>query len=415
MASRELQVINSVCETKDISVLMAQNVDPLFDVYKDVWDDVKKYYAKYRTVPSIAVLRENHPDLEEVETEGDTAYYVENLREEYVKAKLHAMTKGVNSVLDDYASAEILNKLSRDIIELTKMSAATHDVDVMDFDAAEEHYAEIRKKAEEMGGTPGIPTGISFIDSAYTSGLAGGDLIIALGWTGRGKSLFSTLIACNAFDHGRKVMIISLEMSPAKVRDRVYTMMGTGLFRNSDLAMGDIDEDNFRSWSAKYRDRKGFVVIEPEGGGELTPNMVQAKVDQHKPDLVIIDYAQLASDNGNSKDMNQRMLNMSKEYKRLAMANDIPVILISSATADSTSAINTPPIIEQVAWSRQLAYDADLAFAVHKHNELDDGSGIAIIEIVGRKNRNGELFAGYLKWDINNGKVEEDFGDDILG
>lgn len=414
MANRELQVINSVCDTKDISILMAQNVDPLFDIYVDVWSDIKEYYAKYRTVPSIKVLQDRHPDLEKVETDGETSYYVEALREEYVKGKLHAITKGVNNVLDDFASSQILNKLSRDIIELSKLSVATTDVDVMDFEAAERHYDEVRKKAEEMGGTPGIPTGISFIDSAYTSGLAGGDLVIALGWTGRGKSLFTTLLACNAFDHGHKPMIVSLEMSPAKVRDRVYTLMGTGLFKNSDLAMGDVDEDSFRTWSAKYRDRKGFVVIEPDGSSELTPNMVQAKIDQHKPSIVIIDYAQLASDNANSRDMNQRMLNMSKEYKRLAMANDIPVVLISSATADSTSAINTPPIIEQVAWSRQLAYDADLAFAVHKHNELDDGSGVAVIEIVCRKNRNGELFAGYLKWDINSGKVEEVFDEDML-
>lgn len=414
MANKELQVINSVCNSGDIGVLFAHDMDPLFDLYGDAWQTIKSYYAKYRAVPSIKVVKEAHPDVDIIETEADTSYYVDALREEYVKEKLHAMTKGVNNVLDDFSSQQILNKMMRDIQELTRMSAATYDVDVMDFDDAEKHYEEVRKRAEEMGGTPGIPTGIDFIDSAYTSGLAGGDLIVAVGWTGRGKSLLTTLIACNAFKHGHKAMIVSLEMSPKKVRDRIYTIMGSGLFKNSDLAMGDVDEDSFRTFAKKFNNRSGFIVVEPDGGQDLTPNMVQAKIDQHKPSIVIIDYAQLASDNSNSKDMNQRMLNMSQEYKRLAMANDIPVILISSATADSTSAINTPPIIEQVAWSRQLAYDADLAFAIHKHNELDDGSGFAVIEVVGRKNRNGELFAGYLKWDINNGIIEEVFDDDLV-
>jgi replicative DNA helicase len=94
---------------------------------------------------------------------------------------------------------------------------------------------------------------------------------------------------------------------------------------------------------------------------------------------------------------------MSKEFKRLAVQNNIPVILISSATPDSSASVNEPPTIEQVAWSKQLAFDADLAFAVHKHDDSD------IIEIVCRKNRNGPLFSGFLRWDINQGIVSEEF------
>jgi replicative DNA helicase len=136
--------------------------------------------------------------------------------------------------------------------------------------------------------------------------------------------------------------------------------------------------------------------------------VTQSKIDQHKPDIIVLDYAQLMSDNANSPDMTARMRNMSKEYKRLAQANGIPIILISSATPDSTSSINTPPIIEQVAWSKQLSFDADLAFAVHRHDGKLDG-GSVVIEIAGRKNRNGDLFSGYFKADINSGIYKEFF------
>lgn len=254
-----------------------------------------------------------------------------------------------------------------------------------------------------MGGMPGIPTGISFIDSAYTSGFAPGDLIVVLGWTGRAKSITTTLFACNAHDCGFVPMIVSLEMNSDKVRDRVYTIKGSGLFRNSSLALGDIDVDNFRSFSSSQKDKPEFIVVTNEGGTELTPNVVESKIDQHKPRLVVVDYAQLASDNANSDNMTQRMMNQSKEYKRLAVRKQVAIILISSATAESATSSNEPPTIEQVAWSRQLAYDADLAFAIHK---LDDSD---LIMIVCRKNRNGPLFAGMLDWDIDNGIVKEVF------
>ena len=71
-----------------------------------------------------------------------------------------------------------------------------------------------------------------------------------------------------------------------------------------------------------------------------------------------------------------------------------------SATADG-KVDDIPPTIEQVAWSRQLAYNADLAIAVHKHDNSD------LIDIVCRKNRNGPLFAGTLNWDIDTGQIDE--------
>jgi replicative DNA helicase len=203
-------------------------------------------------------------------------------------------------------------------------------------------------------------------------------------------------------------MIASLEMSGEKVRDRVFTIKGSGLFRQSELSLGIVGEDDFRTFRNDNSKAADFLVVTNDGSAELTPNVIQAKIDQHKPAIIVLDYAQLMSDNANSSDMVARMRNMSKEYKRLAVANNIPVVLISSATPDSAAAAKEPPTIEQVAWSKQLAFDADLAFAVHGHDNSN------IVEIVCRKNRNGDLFSGYLDWDINSGKFKEVFSiDDV--
>lgn len=292
-----------------------------------------------------------------------------------------------------------------DFMELQAIAVESQDLDITDFDAAKQDFDEVRKKSLENDGIPGIPTGIDFIDSAYTSGLAGGDLIVVLGWTGRAKSLLTTKICVNAWGAGKRPMIISLEMKAQKVRNRAYTMMGNGTFRNSDLEIGLVNEDDFREFSKKGNGNS-FHVISHDGNEEVTPSFVQSKIDQYKPDIIVLDYAQLMSDNANSSDMTARMRNMSKEFKRLATANDIPIILISSATPDNTASINTPPIIEQVAWSKQLSFDADLAFAVHRHDAFV-GDGWVIIEIAGRKNRNGDLFSGYFKANINEGIYEE--------
>jgi replicative DNA helicase len=401
VASKELQTLNAVLKNKDIGVLYAGAVDELFTAYGDVWQEAKNYHAKYHTLPDITVLQEKYPDLEEVEVKGTTQHYLDGLREEYVASRIeNILTKGAKA-LDTNGAASVLSKLQESLAKLNRFTGGVSDINIMDFDDAEAHYKEVAERAEALGGQPGIPTGVSFIDSAYTSGLGPGDLVVMLGWTGRGKSLTAALFECNAHDHGFVPMYISLEMNAAKVRDRVYTIKGSGLFSNSSLGLGNISMDNFETFKTQQDGKPEFIVVTNEGVSELTPNVVESKIDQHNAKLVAVDYAQLGSDNGNTQDMTARMRNMSKEYKRLAVKKQVAIILISSATAESASSSNQPPTIEQVAWSKQLAYDADLAFAVHK---LDDSN---LIEVVCRKNRNGPLFAGTLDWDIDRGIIKE--------
>ena len=414
MATNELKVLNSVCQTKDIQpVLAGSGIDKMFSTYSDVWQFIKEYYSEYRSIPDASILNSKFDGFDVVDVPGETQYYVDALREEYINSELERVTLKLRDKVGKIASGAVLQGVIGDLMELQNVSVKSQDRDITDFDNAMKEYEETRLLAEQMGGVPGISTGIDFIDQAYPSGLAGGDLIVVLGWTGRAKSLITTMICCNAFNKGFKPMIVSLEMSTKKVQDRAYTMLGNGLFKNSDLALGDIREDDFRSWSSSIKG-KGFVVVSHDGNNEITPAVIQSKIDQHKPDIIVLDYAQLMSDNSNSSDMVARMRNMSKEFKRLATSNNIPIILISSATPDSSSSINTPPIIEQVAWSKQLSFDADLAFAVHRHDGVVDNDSV-VIEIAGRKNRNGDLFSGYFKANINEGRYEEFFSLEDIG
>jgi replicative DNA helicase len=418
VGTTELKVLNSICNTKNIQpVLAGSNVDKMFDGYSDVWQFIKGYYSEHRAIPDVSILESRFNYFEAVEVPGETGYYVDMLREEYINSELERVTLKLRDKVGKIASGAVLQGVLGDLMELQNISVKSQDRDITDFDNAMKEYEETRLLAEQMGGVPGISTGIDFIDQAYQSGLAGGDLIVVLGWTGRAKSLLTTMICVNAFNKGFKPMIISLEMNTKKVQDRAYTMMGKGLFKNSDLAVGDIKEDDFRSWSNGINKGNGFVVVSHDGNNEITPAVVQSKIDQHKPDIIVLDYAQLMSDNANSSDMTARMRNMSKEFKRLATSNNIPIILISSATPDSTASINTPPIIEQVAWSKQLSFDADLAFAVHRHDPVESmmEAGWVIIEIAGRKNRNGELFSGYFKANINEGIYQEFFSLEDIG
>ena len=396
----EAELISAVCKNKDISTILADNADDLFISHKDIWDGLKSYYYKFRAVPEVGILQDKFKDFEPVETKGETGYYLDKLKNEFVGNKLKTILMQAGSSLKEDAPSRVLGTMQSQLANLSRYTNNVKDLDITDLDSAERHYESVRTRSLAMGGSPGILTGFDAIDKAYPTGMAPGHLIVAIGWPGRGKTWFTSYLACKAWEQGFKPMIVSLEMAPENMRDRIYTMLGSGLFRASDLSRGDINIDDFKTWGKKKTEGKNsFILVSNEGAGEVTPATIQGKIDQHKPDLVILDYHQLFNDNKRSNSEVERNRNISRDFKLLAVTNGIPIIDITAATADDISDQKEPPMMSQVAWSKAIEYDADMAIAVHKHANTD------LIEIVSRKNRHGHDFRFFLDWDINRGVI----------
>lgn len=398
----EAAVITSVCQNKDIATILADNVDDIFQSHRDVWEGLKSYYYKFKSVPDTNVLQEKFRDFEPVKVTAETGYYLDQLKNEYLASRMRNLLMKSGASLKDNAAARVLADMQSEIASLSRLTNNVRDVDLTDYELAEKHIIAVQERSAVMGGSPGIRTGFTALDLAYPTGMAPGHLIVAIGWPGRGKTWLTSYLACKAWEQGFKPMIVSLEMSPENMRDRIYTMLGSGMFRASDFSRGNINIDDFHNWAKKrFDDKNSFILVSNEGTNEVTPQTVQGKIDQHRPDLVILDYHQLFNDTKRSNSEVERNRNISREFKLLAVRNNIPVIDITAATADDISDHDSPPMLSQVAWSKAIEYDADMAMAIHRHPDTN------IIEVVSRKNRHGVDFSFYLDWDIDRGVVKE--------
>ena len=398
----EAEVISAVCKNKDISTLLADNVDEIFTSHRDIWESLKLYYYKFKAVPEAGILVEKFKDFEPVATKAETGYYLDKLKNEFLTNKLKSIIIQSGSALKEDSAGRVIADMQSKLSQLSKFTNNVRDLDVTDLESAAAHFTSVKERSAAMGGSPGILTGFDAIDKAYPTGMAPGHLIVAIGWPGRGKTWFTSYLACKAWEQGFKPMIVSLEMSPEDMRNRIYTKMGSGLFRASDFAKGDVNIDDLRTWgSKKFENKNGFVLVSSEGMSDVSANTVQAKIDQHKPDLVILDYHQLFSDTKRSSGATERNMNISREFKMLAMTNGIPVIDITAATMDDITDQDAPPMLSQVAWSKAIEYDADMAIAIHKYTNTN------MIEVVSRKNRHGQDFSVFLDWDINRGIIKE--------
>ncbi len=393
--------------------MQGTDVDDMFSAYYDIWQYIKEHYTHYRTVPDFDLLAQKFEDLEAVQTSSPTQYYVDQLRESYLASRLRTIITKASESLRDEGAQKTYEKLFTSTAKLGRFATSVHDVDLTDFAAAERHFLDTRARAEAMGGVPGIPSGFVSIDSAYTTGAAPGHLIVVMGYTGRMKSFFAGLWAVNAWRLGFKVLVISLEMSPDEYRNRIYAMMNPGKFSIDEMIRGEVDLDDMREWSKKaFDNKKGFILPSMSGILDVTPNVVEAKIDQHKPDFVVLDYGQLMKDNAKTQMMTPRMMNLSNELKGLAQAKEVPVMMLSAVTDEAGDKRDAPPTLNQVQWSSSIEYNANMAIAIHKHDfDGEQADKRDFIEGVMRKNRNGPLAGFYLRADTDRGVFVESYDD----
>jgi replicative DNA helicase len=407
MASEELTVIAAACRNAEVYQILSED-EEIFGPWADVFRETKTYYNQYKQAPTFDILRKKFPDLEDVQTDAPTGYYLEQLKDNYLRARLeHTLLRAGKGLQVDTPS-RVLDILAKEFAKLQRLTSVAVDVNIMDTDLAREHYVEVAARVEETG-TLGIPTGFVGMDSSYATGFAPGHLCYAMGFSQKGKSWFSPLMALRAWEHGVKPMIVSLEMTPEAMRDRIYTMASNGVLKNDALTRGQIDFDNYDAWakSVKASGKPEFIVVSGTSGQDVTPNFIQAKIEQHHPGFIVIDYQQLLMDNEKNQNMTQRMTALSRELKILAVNNNIPILVISSVT-DSDQGRDVAPTIDQLAWARAMEYNADMIFAVHRKDATPN-----ILEIIGRKNRFGPLWAMYLDVDFNTGLFRENM--DLAG
>ena len=405
MNNTEAKVISAVLEDKQVHVLLQANVEVLLRSHKDVWNFIRLYSENNGTVPPTNLVVEKFRDFIPVPGVGATKHHLEELQAEYLNDSLKDILRSAAGEVQSGQGVTALEQIITKTSELKKNTSAIRDIDAIDIDSAIVYFEQV--KADNALGKRGIKTGLPGFDNYLPSGIMPGQLGVFLAYPGIGKSWMALYFAVQAWKQGKTPLIISLEMSETEVRNRAYTIMGEGLWSHRKLSNGEVELDMMKKWQASKLDgRPPFHIISNDNGGEVTPSVIRGKIDQYKPDFVVVDYLQLMSPNQKADNETVKMKNLSRELKLMAISEEVPIIAISSATPDDVKDLSTVPTLAQTAWSRQIAYDADWVLALGRSANSD------IIECAFRKNRNGFMGDFLVQCDFDKGYYRyKDFED----
>lgn len=399
-----MRLINSIVDTADIITAINEGSEGVFSEYRDIWNFMLSHYDKHRKPPSKDTIKSHFSDFEFIVTSEPLSYYIEQARKESLSLQARRIIAQAHSLLSELGPKESLAYLMENTSKLYKYSSNLKDTDLVGEwkDRVEDLKARAANPNKEFIG---IPSGISVIDKVF-GGWQPGDFIVLLGWTGVGKSFIARLFAVNAWRAGYRPMIISLEMNKAQEGQRLDTLLnnGEGYFTNTDLIKANEKiVPTYEKWAEKtFTGKHPIYLVTSEGLETADQNMVQAKIDQYQPDLVILDYHGLFDDASGAKNETEKAKNLSKAFKRMAVKNNIAIVDVAAVTM-SDGHSERPPELEEVAWSKQLAYDADLVLAIHREYNSD------LFQVVSRKVRRATHFGFYLRWNLETGKWQEEW------
>jgi len=401
----EAKLITAVLEDKQVHVLLQANIDNLLRTHNDVWNFIRNYFEHNSAVPLVSLVVEKFRDFEPIQGVGATKYHLEELQTEYLNDSLKDILRSAATDVQHGEGVKALDSLITQTSELKKNTSAIRDIDVTDLESAIAYFENM--KEQQALGKVGIKTNLPGFDNYLPAGIMPGQLGVFLAYPGIGKSWMALYFAVQAWKQGKTPLVISLEMSETEVRNRVFTIMGEGIWSHRKISNGEIEIDMLKQWHAKHLQGKPeFHIISNDQGGEINPSVLRGKIDQYKPDFVIVDYLQLMAPNQKSDNETVRMKNLSRELKLMAIGEEVPIIAISSATPDDVNDLSTVPTLGQTAWSRQIAYDADWVIALGRATNSD------VIECAFRKNRHGFMGDFLVQVDFDKGYYRyKDFED----
>ena len=399
----EVRLLNSIVDTQDYVSAVNSGVENVFLEYRDVWNFIVSHYETHSKVPSKETVKQHHQDFEFISTPEPLAYYIDEAKKESLSYQTRGIVAKAHGLINESGPKEALSFLMEETSKLYKFSSNLKDTDL----AGEwkDRVRDLKARSLNPKAIAGIPSGIDVIDKVF-GGWQSGDFIVLLGWTGVGKSFIARLFAVNAWKAGYRPLIISLEMNKQQEGQRLDTLLnnGEGHFTNTDLIKANPGiVDGYEKWAqATFEGKHAIHLVTSEGLETADQNMVQAKIDQYHPDMVILDYHSLFDDSSGAKNETEKAKNLSKAFKRIAVKNGIPIIDVAAVTM-SDGHSERPPELEEVAWSKQLAYDADLVLAIHRELSSD------LFQVVSRKVRRASHFGFYLRWNLETGKWAEEW------
>ena len=373
------------------------------------------YFKKYGSIPNLKLVKCLAKKYAEKHSEFSNLAEVNETIDSSLSLDIGAAPEIVSKNLKDFIrkqalwisivdNVEDIEKDSEGVIEkclnrfdiVNKITFNDQDLGLKFFDNDDllKHWDTISNPEDK------IPTGWPSLDKLTSGGLLKNGKMLGLfvAQPGLGKSLFMSNLAVNLLKQGKRIVVISLEMSQDLYGQRFDAHISgddiNQLKATRDTSLAKIqkffkDNPNAKLFIKEYAPRTIKV-------SDIEVYLENLKLAGYEFDVVIVDYLNLILASHQSDSLFQNGLEVSERLRALSYKFNCPVI---SATQSNTAGYNSEELgMENISESRGIAHTADLIIGLFQTSD-DRENGIIHARIL--KNRLGGKVGSLCNFNVN--------------
>ena len=396
------------CLIADVRLLdtLREVIHPKFfesEANKWVVEEIMEYYDEFKRTPSLDVFK---VEISKMEDSGMQKRIIEQLKLaftqlgdndlDYVKKEFSNFCINQNIKEAIVQSVDLLKAGSYDRIKDLIDKAMKVGVDT---DLGLDYVLDFEERSQDLNRTT-VPTGWSCINELMDGGLGPGELGVIVAPSGVGKTWVLCALGAAAVKAGMNVVHYSLELSEHYVGQRYDTVF-------TQISSADLKgrkEDVLQ----KIKKLKGRLLIKyfpPKG---ISARNIESHIEKmtaagNKPDLVIIDYADLLLSTTNKSDSTYG--EQGGVYIELRGMGGMLGIPVWTASQTNRSAIDSEVIeADKIADSYAKVMNADFIMSISRKSK-DKLNNTARFHVM--KNRFGPDGLTFpSKMDTNIGSIE---------
>jgi len=411
----EVNLLSCIRNTEDLAiVLRSQITEKHFIVYPNAFSYVVDHVKSFGEVPAQLLLESKDEGLILVENDGGLTSWSEALIDLYLSREVSGSIERNlgNNQLDDNPRVNT-RALMMDLNLLLKsrnLNTARVDRDsTIRFDELIE-----RQRLAAEGNLLGMSTGLKCFDD-HQEGWSTGECVMIMGPKGIGKSWVMMHFATSAYVHSsKKVLFLSPESSLEEcgLRFDVLTSykMGISFGTHFDLKKGspDVDLEEYRRFLNLIAEREEFVIIDSDVSGGFNLNGISAMIDEHQPDLVLLDGIHLIREEKGGDHWFQ-IKNCADGLKALAQLHKI--VIIWSGQVEKTAMKDIYEPVESgayAAYSKASVEAANRVLSLAADRYDKKYKWFRVIN-----SRDGQEWGNKqkIRFDVNIGHIEQEFED----
>ena len=301
------------------------------DSNKFIIKNIKEYFKKYKTNPTMEALKVL---IDDVDNDVLKTSIVDSLRNawqhrespdlEFVKEKSLEFCKNQvvkNAIME---SVELLESQRYDEIKTIIDDAMKAGVET---DIGHEYITGLEERLTKQTRLC-LPTQWDSVNDLMDGGLAGGELGVIVAPAGIGKSWTLQALGAHAVAKGKTVVHYTLELNAQYVGLRYDTIVSGQPTGNLQYYKEEVQQ--------KISKLKGELIIKyyptrTASVNTLTAHLQQCEMRGIKPDLVIVDYADIMKSTQHFNEKRHQLGHIYEELRGMAGEFDIPVWTASQA------------------------------------------------------------------------------------